>query len=598
MKVIKSIKLVFTLMLLTLGNYLYSQELKIGLSPFSGEPVGPGDRSLSFTAPLDGNQKNDVEVWVYYSKIKEQLSQNDCPRGRASCKKNSDPTSVSGTFYFPHKDHMKPNKIQDSEMNGGEPSSEEKMAEQIQNFYVMEKMPETMRETMKSQKMYSDFKAINNTDKYEISINYPSKVYYKVVRKVKGKSVESKINEFIMPRVFIIGYMGDSYAAGEGAPDVDKTSPIPCQDEISWENNICHRSDNSGGMLAIKKLKRFNRGLAIREINTTCSGAKIENLISEPQHKAALTVAGGFNSTRLAQLEEIDNWCKEKERGTIDIMLMGIGGNNIGFAPLATAAIDPTEWGGFDKAQGKAMDLLKKLPAKYDLLESALYNQEFDISKKLIFNYPNMLYGPGKKICDNNMIENAASSCRGNLLSNQLFGHINFFNEIFAELNRVLAEAAERHTWQLIKVDAINSHGLCNCDEPYFNTVGASDCLQNDKNGAVHPNADGYEELYKDKIYNALLKSSKEIQDIEIKKVKDGIKANLKEKLKKDQAKKIAKEKMKAQIREKQNNQEEDDKFLTDINNQAKNVKGNKTAVKLKTVPQPKVKSAENEKDE
>ena len=55
---------------------------------------------------------------------------------------------------------------------------------------------------------------------------------------------------------------------------------------------------------------------------------------------------------------------------------------------------------------------------------------------------------------------------------------------------------------------------------------------------------------------------------------------------------------MKAQIREKQNNQEEDDKFLTDINNQAKNVKGNKTAVKLKTVPQPKVKSAENEKDE
>ncbi|MBK9402055.1 MAG: hypothetical protein IPN36_14780 [Bacteroidetes bacterium] len=118
--------------------------------------------------------------------------------------------------------------------------------------------------------------------------------------------------------------MGDSYVSGEGAPYAGSNK---------WDDDFCHRSNNSGGMKAINKLIRTHRELGLRVINTTCSGAKIGNRICNRHIKG--------NSSRKPQLDQIEDWCIENSRETIDILLMGVGGNSIGFSDFATAAIVP-----------------------------------------------------------------------------------------------------------------------------------------------------------------------------------------------------------------------------------------------------------------
>ncbi|HNR20786.1 MAG TPA: hypothetical protein PKL45_12435, partial [Bacteroidia bacterium] len=404
----KNLKLISLALFVFIGT-VNGQQLeisKVNLPNLSGE------RSLTFDCPLDGNQKKDVEVWVYYSTNKEQLSEKNCPRGRATCKKSNDPNKMNCTFYFPHKDHMKPNKLHDSEINGGEPPSDDEMAELLEKYSEFEIFKKLNGDNAEKvfPKHYEAFKKLNNTDKNEVSINNPKKVYYKIERVkfkfknnvdpniiMKEESIYSTINEFTMPRVFTIGYMGDSFTSGEGAP---------YSGEDKWDDNLCHRSNKSGGMRAINKLIERRRDLVVRVINTTCSGAKIGNLINQPQHSAAaIYYPNKKNSTKYSQLDLIADWLKTNNRETVDIMLMGIGGNNIGFAEMATAASNPVRnpitWERDALAAIEdAKDLLKDLPNAYDVLNTAINNQDFEVGKILIMNYPNMLFGKNGKICD------------------------------------------------------------------------------------------------------------------------------------------------------------------------------------------------------
>jgi hypothetical protein len=38
-------------------------------------------------------------------------------------------------------------------------------------------------------------------------------------------------------------------------------------------------------------------------------------------------------------------------------------------------------------------------------------------------------------------------------------------------------------------------HGVCNCDDPYFNTIGASLAIQGDVFGTMHPNREGHKQF-------------------------------------------------------------------------------------------------------
>lgn len=518
-------KLSLIAILILIKSVAFAQQLVI---TNRNAPDRVGERILSFSSPLEGIAKKDIEVWVYYSDNKEQLSNPDCPRGRATCSKNtSDPTNLDCRFYFPHSDHMKPNFILKREREGGNGLTQTEAEEFLLNL----QNPSSIIAVGNQYNPLVDYSA-GITDKNSKSYNNPNKVYYKIIRKNQNNKKESQVFEFTMPRVFVIGYMGDSYASGEGAPKSGNDK---------WDDDFCHRSEKSGGMRGINKLMDRRRDLAVRVINTTCSGAKIGNLISNRHEKG--------NASRKPQLDQIADWMKTKNRETIDIMLMGIGGNSINFVPMATAALTPplpgidNNWLDFDSQSGKTVDLLRELPGKYDDLNDALINQEYTIGKVLIMNYPNMLFGPGKKLCDNNLIDNIASACRGQIVSNQLFSHINFFKSVLTDLNEEIRKASERHGWEVIRVSAINSHGLCNCEEPYFNNLVSSMWNQGpgDISGAIHPNADGYKELYMDNVYTALKNAIPDVQLADWKIRKEELKADLKAKAKEDLLKKAEK---------------------------------------------------------
>ncbi|MBK9402054.1 MAG: hypothetical protein IPN36_14775 [Bacteroidetes bacterium] len=133
------------------------------------------------------------------------------------------------------------------------------------------------------------------------------------------------------------------------------------------------------------------------------------------------------------------------------------------------------------------MSLIDELPAKYNDLNQAINAANFEVGKVLMINYPNMLFGKERKLCDGNMLNgNTSINCLDPGI--QLFGHIEFFREVHTALNESIREACDKFKWEPIRVSAINKHGICNCEEPYFNSIPQSIWDRRDANGAIHPN--------------------------------------------------------------------------------------------------------------
>src|SRR5690606_36784320 len=55
-------------------------------------------------------------------------------------------------------------------------------------------------------------------------------------------TINSNVSSSVMPRRITIAYMADSYASGQGAKGTGR-----------WADEACHRSNTSGGVLAINK---------------------------------------------------------------------------------------------------------------------------------------------------------------------------------------------------------------------------------------------------------------------------------------------------------------------------------------------------------
>jgi hypothetical protein len=197
------------------------------------------------------------------------------------------------------------------------------------------------------------------------------------------------------------------------------------------------------------------------------------------------------------------------------------------------------------------------MPEFYKELNEAIESAPFNVGKVLMMNYPNMLHGKDGELCDAKFSSNTSWNCADITL--QFYGHINFFKEIFTTLNESIRNACDSNNWELIRVSAINKHGMCNCEEPYFNTW--ADAVApwglGDQQNALHPNKDGYENLYKENVYNVLVANIKPAQDSAQFKILQEARADLREKLRADQEKKIAREIAKTRLKEKLKSQDD-----------------------------------------
>ncbi len=324
-----------------------------------------------------------------------------------------------------------------------------------------------------------------------------AKVYYAWTRTnrpagaTSDLTINSPVGSFVMPRPLTIAYMGDSYASGEGAKGA------------SWMHEPCHRSANSGGELAIRKLKQDKKEFEIDYINTTCSGATLLNFFAE-----AHRVEPGSTSTKQGiQVDLVDTWLSNKGYDGLDILLSDGGGNDIGFANVAAAALTPFA-NISPQLKADVQRELERLPETYNLFKNYL-ESKISVGRVVWFNYPNSLTGSDGLLCKQDFIRAANPLDCWGPLENQLSNNdwVYLRDNVFNKLNERVAQAANTHGWDFVNIaNRSLRKGLCNC-EGYFNTLGQSILSQGDKNGTMHPNATGFREIYRDALYSQLITS-------------------------------------------------------------------------------------------
>jgi len=314
------------------------------------------------------------------------------------------------------------------------------------------------------------------------------------------------------PRLFAI--FGDSYAAGEGAPDiVVGTDLAPFQgesreDRAGWIDRMCHRSER-GGMLQAARALQNEVGNAFDLRTFACSGAEIQDgfvsVQSDPPEAGAPTDP---------QLDQAERWMSDREAGRVDAVLISLGGNDAGFARRIAdciggevvedllvnllpfdCALDP----GFRRL---VADEPAKLPGLYDLLATQL--QRVNPRRVYIRGYPDALRSP-RDYCqafqdpgEEPPLQPSLSNLPANAAYNNLEGITREVSELvdtaFVQVvNGHMLDAARRHGWIPIMdwYEATRGHGFC-ADERWFNIPSEAFRNQGNSGGVFHPNELGY----------------------------------------------------------------------------------------------------------
>lgn len=313
-------------------------------------------------------------------------------------------------------------------------------------------------------------------DESAVAIKSGKTVQYAILG-VSGMYVPSA-GTFVMPDPLTIAIMGDSFAAGEGAPDLDGQHPWLRKDDdhvgdpddrtdcIDCGLN-CHRSRFSGSFRAVNQfIKESNR--ACDYVFVACSGAVVQDLISQAQPTGRESDGSpGLLSGQVQPMSQIDlvrAWRDRKAYGGAKCVVVGIGGNNSGFADVIKSALGPGDGIG-DGAKAIAREGLQYLegPNGYSKLDSELKSR-LGVESIVIHGYPDVVHGSDGSVCLTDCHpENAAAT----LKQEDLTYSVEFLNA----LNARIRVAARQPGWKYADVfNATRNHGVCNCSQPFFNT--------------------------------------------------------------------------------------------------------------------------------
>ncbi|EPB74734.1 hypothetical protein ANCCEY_06159 [Ancylostoma ceylanicum] len=111
--------------------------------------------------------------------------------------------------------------------------------------------------------------------------------------------------------------IGDSFASGEGNPDIQRKGYANAQ----WINERCHRSGKSFAAQVFAEIQKVKPQSYLTYL--ACAGATVENGI--------LKAKG-----RISQLEALESVATMRGRGP-DVVIITVGGNDIGFSDIINA---------------------------------------------------------------------------------------------------------------------------------------------------------------------------------------------------------------------------------------------------------------------
>ena len=257
-------------------------------------------------------------------------------------------------------------------------------------------------------------------------------------------------------RDLLIAGMGDSFASGEGNPNVPvafaeqrrfrNMYPERKQNNAGgsavWTDELCHRSLYGQLLRAALQIAVENPQASVTFLDYSCSGASIDAGILGPQtyveriasgepnsQLAARPVAGGEKDSQLYRL--IRELCAEKPemrrgipscpgnrfRRSLDFLFLSIGGNDIGFSNIvAWASLREsvsTTIAAFFGATVSAKEFTRRmrdiLPDAYARLAAVLESRlpitsaadgVFDPSRIILTAYPDLVTNEAGEICE------------------------------------------------------------------------------------------------------------------------------------------------------------------------------------------------------
>jgi len=230
------------------------------------------------------------------------------------------------------------------------------------------------------------------------------------------------------PERWIVG-LGDSFQSGEGTYDYD-----PSTDK---SGNFCHRSPKAYPVKAASLL-----GGPWRAKLMSCSGAIASDVLKDTKYGEA---------PQLAQLEAFLGSGKR-----VDVITLGIGGNDVGFAKIVEGCATPLTGSCVDKFESPSYDghvadldhAIVKVRAVYDRLQALTAGSATTV---VVVGYPVFMGTP----------KNLGDDCEG------VFGarEVLWMHYKTLEFNRMLAAEARSHGFRYVGLDdAYKGHVLCEGD--------------------------------------------------------------------------------------------------------------------------------------
>jgi hypothetical protein len=167
---------------------------------------------------------------------------------------------------------------------------------------------------------------------------------HEVILEVEGGGLTDSVTETVMVEDILLVIMGDSYSSGEGnATQYQSQVPDSTLDEAIanngagwseggyWDHANCHRSTRSGFSNAVIDLEKADPHSSVTTIYVACSGAQVDSGI--------LGIKEGYlGGLEQAQTKQAYDLTLAKGR-KIDGIIIGIGGNDIGFVPVVAECV-------------------------------------------------------------------------------------------------------------------------------------------------------------------------------------------------------------------------------------------------------------------
>lgn len=338
---------------------------------------------------------------------------------------------------------------------------------------------------------------------------------HRVELTITGAGLSTSSAQTIELRDSLIVSLGDSYASGEGNPDVPGDYAIvfpPCRQDgkfqlstpclqgvrrrAAWSDSACHRSFWAGPAQAALALERADPHSTVTFVSLACSGATIEEgLLGRQLNRPP---------TRPPQLEALAALlcsgpapCMDpSQQRRVDALIISIGGNDLGFSDIVRACLrsfSPCTGDNIreDSPVAEARRMLSRIGLLYIRVFRAV-NATLNVADVLLTENADPSIGEHGQYCGFGGFPFGARIQSDDVR----WLHQN----ILRRLNDTGRSISRTLGWIYVDgiADPFHGHGYCARDH-WFVTYPESWAGQGDDRGTMHPNRLGHQ-LYAQRI--------------------------------------------------------------------------------------------------